>query len=98
VDSYDALPPAARPPFLDAVRQAPADRIRFSALLSEEGGRFYHALNRYQIVEVDDDVAPQHPDYRWLTLWQIDELLQHSHYVNVQARSLVVCLRSTIAG
>jgi oxidase EvaA len=33
------------------------------------------------------------PDYRWLTLHQLAGLLQHSHYVNVQARTLVACLQ-----
>ncbi|MBT2210151.1 MULTISPECIES: NDP-hexose 2,3-dehydratase family protein [Actinomadura] len=93
--NYAWLPEAARPPFLDEVLAAPPERIRFSSVLSEEGGRFYGARNRYLIVEADADHAPDPgPDYRWLTLHQLVGLLRHSHYVNVEARSLVACLHS----
>ncbi|EHR62803.1 NDP-hexose 2,3-dehydratase family protein [Saccharomonospora cyanea] len=91
-ENYDVLPDAARPRFLDEVLRS--ERIRFDTVLSEEGGRFLGAQNRYVIVETDADVAADDPDYRWLTLSQYDELLRHSFYVNIQARSLLLCLRS----
>ncbi len=93
VDNYTDQP--ARPRFLDEVLSAPAERIRFDTVLSEEGGRFHHARTRYLVVETDDEAAPQdHPDHRWMPLHQVVELLRHSHYVNVEARSLVACLHS----
>jgi dTDP-4-dehydro-6-deoxy-alpha-D-glucopyranose 2,3-dehydratase len=92
---YTRLPAAATPPFLKEVMEAPADRIRFDTLLSEEGGRFYHALNHYRIVETDMSVAPPElPDYRWIAVHQLLDLIRHSHYVNVEARSLIACLHS----
>lgn len=84
----------ARPRFLDEVLTS--TRVRFDTVLSEEGGRFLGARNRYLIVESDVEVAADDPDYRWLTLHQLDELLRHSFYVNIQARSLVVCLRGLL--
>lgn len=96
--NYDALPAAARPRFLDDVLAARPQDVRFEAVLSEEGGRFYHARNRYLIIETDADVALDRPDFRWMTLHQLVELLRHSHYVNVQARSLLACLHSLTAG
>ncbi|ASO18740.1 oxidase EvaA [Actinoalloteichus hoggarensis] len=92
--NYEVLPEGARPPFLDAVLEAAPERIRFDTILSEEGGRFFGARNRYLVVETDLDVLPAQGDYRWLTLHQLTELMRHSFYLNVQARSLVVCLRS----
>ncbi|AOS61952.1 NDP-hexose 2,3-dehydratase family protein [Actinoalloteichus hymeniacidonis] len=92
--NYDLLPAEARPPFLDEVLAAEADRIRFDTILSEEGGRFFGARNRYLVVETDLDLAQEHRDHRWLTVCQLAELMRHSFYLNVQARSLVVCLRS----
>ncbi|MCK2241760.1 MULTISPECIES: NDP-hexose 2,3-dehydratase family protein [unclassified Crossiella] len=84
----------AQPPFLDYVLKADPRRVLFDTVLSEEGGRFYHARNRYVIVEVPPDFGGEElPDYRWLTLHQINGLLQHSRYVNVEARSLFACLR-----
>ncbi|TQM79964.1 oxidase EvaA [Saccharothrix saharensis] len=91
-EAHDHLP--VRPRFLDDVLGS--TRIRFDAVLSEEGGRFLGARNRYLVVETDADVAPDDPEYRWLTLHQYEELLKHSFYVNIQARSLLLCLRSLV--
>ncbi|MGW1054728.1 NDP-hexose 2,3-dehydratase family protein [Streptomyces sp. NPDC002521] len=97
-ENYAHLPPAGRPRFLDLVEAARPHRILFDTVLSEEGGRFLHAQNRYLIVEVDDDVPVEVPeDYQWLTLHQLGELLKYSHYLNVQARTLVAALR-TVTG
>ncbi|WP_338597824.1 NDP-hexose 2,3-dehydratase family protein [Saccharopolyspora sp. SCSIO 74807] len=93
-ENYDRLGVDYRPPFLDAVLHRPAERVLFDTELSEEGGRFHQARNRYQIIEVEPGcTADDLPDFRWLTLHQLTELLKHSHYVNVQARSLIACLR-----
>ncbi|WP_226900135.1 NDP-hexose 2,3-dehydratase family protein [Nonomuraea phyllanthi] len=90
--NYDHLPSQARPPLLAEVLDAPPERVRFDTVLSEEGGRFYHARNRYLVVEVDEDPLPGHPAFRWIALHQLDELLRHSYYLNVQARTLNACL------
>ncbi|MFF5963409.1 NDP-hexose 2,3-dehydratase family protein [Streptomyces collinus] len=95
--SLHALPPEARPRYLDAVLEAPPERVRYATALAEEGGRFYHAVNTYMIVEADRDI-PDGGEYRWLTLHQLVGLLRHSHYVNVQARTLVACLHSLSVG
>lgn len=93
-ENFDVLAPEARPPFLDLVLAAPAGSIRFDAVLSEEGGRFFHPRTRYVIIEVDEDAEFDHPDFRWVVPHQLVGLLRHSHYVNVQARTLVACLHS----
>nr|AAB08019.1 orf3 [Streptomyces sp. C5] len=96
--SLHALPAGARPRFLDAVLEAPPEAACATTTdLAEEGGRFHHAVNTYMIVEADDDI-PDGGEFRWLTLHQLVELLRHSHYVNVQARTLVACLHSLSVG
>ncbi|SER42320.1 NDP-hexose 2,3-dehydratase family protein [Actinokineospora terrae] len=95
-DTYAKLPAAARPEFLDEVLAADPSRILFDAVHSEEGGRFMHARTRYVVVESDADVAADHPDYRWLAPHQLATLLRHSHYLNVQARSVLACLHSLV--
>ncbi|MBB5803611.1 oxidase EvaA [Saccharothrix ecbatanensis] len=97
-ENYAELPAEARPRFLDDVLAAPPERIRYDVTLSEEGGRFYHARNRYVIAEVEAGPAHEHPDFRWMTVHQLVELLRHSHYVNVEARSLLACLQSLSGG
>ena len=95
VQNYLQVPPARRPPFFDEVLTADPARIRFDAVHSEEGGRFYHARTRHVVIEVDQEISPrEHPDFRWLALHQLVGLLRHSHYVNVQARSLIACMHS----
>ncbi|MFL1377185.1 NDP-hexose 2,3-dehydratase family protein [Nocardiopsis protaetiae] len=89
-DNYRSLPPARRPLFLDEVLGAPEDRIRFDSVHSEEGGRFYHARNRYLMVEVGDDFGPDVPeDYTWVTLRQLTEFVRYGNHLNVEARSLL---------
>ncbi|MWA07788.1 NDP-hexose 2,3-dehydratase family protein [Streptomyces sp. BA2] len=95
-DECTHLPPEERPPFFDLVQNAPADSIRFDTALSDEGGRFYHTGNRHLVVETER--LPEPPGFRWLTLGQLEELTQHSHYLNMQARSMLACLRSLSSG
>jgi oxidase EvaA len=92
--NYDWLPPAARPRFLDDALGLRAERILFDTVLAEEGGRFYHARNRYLIGEVEMSREYETDHFRWVTLRQLVELLRHSYYLNVQLRSLVACLHS----
>ncbi|MFG3660760.1 NDP-hexose 2,3-dehydratase family protein [Streptomyces sp. NPDC047706] len=95
-DNYRHVAPAERPPFLDLVLDARPDQIRYGAVHSEEGGRFHHAQSRYLIVEADEEQAPAQPPpgYCWVTPWQLNSLVRHSRYVNVQARSLLACLNT----
>lgn len=93
--NYRDVPPEHRPPYLDYVTGVDRARIRYDVLQSEEGGRFYHAQNRYLMVEVEDDFPMEVPDrYRWVTVHQLLGLLRLSNYVNVEARSLVACLQT----
>lgn len=70
-------------------------RMRYDHLLSEEGGRFHHALTRYQIAEVGEDFPLDvPPGFCWMTVRQLTDLLRHGHYLNVEARSLLTCLHS----
>ncbi|MFJ1902138.1 MULTISPECIES: NDP-hexose 2,3-dehydratase family protein [unclassified Streptomyces] len=80
------------PPFLADVLAAPAARIHYDAVQSEEGGRFYHAENRYTILEVPGEFSEDVPrDYAWVTFSQLTELMAHGNYLNVELRTLVVC-------
>ncbi|MFD0683228.1 NDP-hexose 2,3-dehydratase family protein [Actinomadura fibrosa] len=94
--NYVRLPSAHRPPFLDLMLDAPPDRIRYAAVHSEEGGRFLNAESRYLIVETDEAATPAEapPGYHWITPGQLNWLAGHSHYVNVQARTLLAVLNT----
>lgn len=89
---------AVRPSFLDYVLAAPPEQVLLDVVHSEEGGRFYHAENRYLVVEADagfpDDVPA---DFAWMTVAQLAEFVRYGNHVNVSARSLLTCL-SGLAG
>jgi oxidase EvaA len=81
--------------FLRHSLSSPDVRVHYDQVLSEEGGRFYEALTRYQIIEVGEDVpAEPPPNFRWMTVRQLMDLLRHGHYLNIEARSLLACLHS----
>ncbi|MFF9011388.1 NDP-hexose 2,3-dehydratase family protein [Streptomyces sp. NPDC014870] len=84
------------PPYLDAVLGAPRSRILYEGVHSEEGGRFLNAESRYLVVLAENDESPSDPPagYRWVTPDQLSALVGHGHYLNVQARTLLVCLRA----
>jgi oxidase EvaA len=87
--------PEDRPRFLDYVLGLPTARLRFDTVLSEEGGRLYHAESRYMIVEAGDDLPADVPDdYVWATIGQLTELARHGNYLNVQLRTLLACSRT----
>ncbi|MER5950779.1 NDP-hexose 2,3-dehydratase family protein [Streptomyces sp. NPDC001904] len=89
-------PGSARPRFLDALLGAPAGRVRYASVHSEEGGRFLNAESRYLIVETDEASTPAKapPGYHWVTPGQLNWLAGHSRYVNVQARTLLAVLNT----
>ncbi|SBU94063.1 oxidase EvaA [Streptomyces sp. Ncost-T6T-1] len=88
-----ALPESAAPPLLAELLEAAPEQVVFDTLLSEEGGRFYHAVNRYLIVMADPaGPASQSPLHRWVPVQQLIALMRHSGYVNVEARTLVAAL------
>jgi oxidase EvaA len=93
-ENHAHLPGPLYQQLVDFGRRRQQGRVLFDAEMSEEGGRFYHSRSRYTVVEVGDDYPDEEPPgSRWITLPQITWLLQHRHYLNVQARSLIACLR-----
>lgn len=59
----------------------------------EDGGRFYHKINRSVLVEVDEsEEVPITEDYIWLTFPQIKKLLRVDCVVNSLARNVCALL------
>jgi oxidase EvaA len=80
------------PPYLDLFDDPPHDWIRYSAIQSEEGGRFFQYQNRYTILELPEGMPVEDsPAHRWMTLGQIQDLLRHG-YFNIEGRNLLACL------
>lgn len=76
--------------YINEVLAAPAERILFSSMQSEEGGRFFNEQNRNMIVEVGEDFPLEvSANYCWMTLNQILRLIEFNNYLNIAARSLI---------
>lgn len=90
-DNHEKNPP----PFMEYMLspETHGGKIVYSALQSEEGGRFFREENRNLLVLVDENFKVEVPPrYIWLTLWQLKYLLQHNNEINVEARSLIASL------
>src|SRR5262249_6306151 len=71
-------------PFLHEILNAPPHRIWYSAMQSEEGGRFFEEQNRNMIVEVDDELpAEAPPNYCWMTLHQLHTFMMFNNFLNI---------------
>lgn len=76
-------------PFLDYFVNAAPHQIRYDTVQSEEGGRFYHFLNRNMVIELEEaDIIDVPTNYIWMTLGQVMEFLKHG-YMNIDARTLL---------
>ncbi len=76
--------------FINDVLQARPESIWYSAMQSEEGGRFFKEQNRNMIIEVGSDFPIDVPEkYCWMTLNQLSTFIVFNNYLNIAARSLV---------
>jgi oxidase EvaA len=92
--NYTQVHGGLRPLYLDYF----LDRNRAQALVdqiqSEQGARFWRKRNRNMIVEVRaDEPVEVHPDFCWLTLGQIIDLLALDNIVNMDSRTVLSCIR-----
>lgn len=80
------------PPFAHLLMEPPAGSLRYSALQSEEGGRFYHVQNRNTIIELAHHVQLEPPaGFLWATPEQLRRLMP-TGAVGIDARTLLSCL------
>lgn len=59
-------------------------------LQSEQGARFLRKRNRNIIVELaEDEAIPPHPDFVWLTIGQLKQLMRRDNVVNMDTRTVL---------
>ncbi|MFB6436996.1 NDP-hexose 2,3-dehydratase family protein [Streptomyces sp. NPDC056411] len=78
-------------PYLEYFTDGSRSRTIVDVPQSEQGSWFLRKRNRNMLVEVVEDV-PDHPDFRWLTLGQVNRLLRRDNVVNMDARSVLSCI------
>ena len=77
-----------KPAYLDYFLNAKPNQILLDQLQSEQGARFLRKRNRNIIIKVNDDVELL-PDFRWMTLGQIKELMYEDNMVNMDTRTVI---------
>jgi len=88
--NYTKVHRGAAVKYIDYFTQADQGRILADVLQSEHGSWFFHKSNRNMLVETDEEV-PAEPDFIWLTLGQLGELLRVDNLVNMDARTVLAC-------
>lgn len=81
-------------PYLEYFARSPQATVLVDALQSEQGAWFLAKRNRNMVVEVSGEL-PESADHRWLTLGQINSLLLIDNCVNMDARTVLSCLRAS---
>lgn len=86
--NYTRVHHGKSPKYLDWFLDRSRSRVLLDQLQSEQGARFLHKRNRNVVVEIDADLPPD-PDFVWLTLGQIKQLMAHDNLVNMDLRTVV---------
>jgi len=82
------------PPFTQFFTNPTQGTVRFDSVLSDEGGRFYHSMQRHMVVEIDENTQIMAPNnYLWMTLREIQAFARFSNQVNIELRSMLSCIQ-----
>ena len=90
--NYTKVHKGKEPAYLDFFVNVKPDHVLLDQLQSEQGARFLRKRNRNIIIKVDEDV-PVYPDFRWMTLGQIKELMREDNMVNMDTRTVLSGLK-----
>lgn len=83
-----------RPNYLEYFNGERKVNILIDQLQSEQGARFLHKRNRNIIVEIpEDEEFEVKEQFVWLTLGQLKELMRHPNVMNMDARTVISCIR-----
>ena len=65
-------------------------KILFSNYQSDEGGRFYHVINKYSLILADKSFNENLPEgFIWVTLNQLYELNRVKGAINIYLRTFL---------
>lgn len=90
--NYTRIHSGKAPSYLDYFVKAKPENIILDQLQSEQGARFLRKRNRNIIIKVDEDIEVL-PDFRWMTLGQIKELMSYDNLVNMDTRTVLSGLK-----
>lgn len=80
-----------RPPYLEYFLNASKYEILVDQIQSEQSSRFYKKRNRNIVIRVEEEIEVL-PSHRWMTLYQIKQLMREENLVNMDTRTVLSCL------
>ncbi len=90
--NYSRVHDGKAPNYLEYFINAKPEDIILDQLQSEQGARFLRKRNRNIIIKVNENIEVL-PDFRWMTLGQIKELMQYDNLVNMDTRTVLSGLK-----
>lgn len=86
--NYQKVHEGKTPAYLDYFKNVQKEDILLDQLQSEQGGRFLKKRNRNIIIRVSHEVELL-DNFKWLTLYQIKQLMQIDNLVNMDTRTVL---------
>lgn len=90
--NYSRVHDGKAPNYLEYFVNAKPEDIILDQLQSEQGARFLRKRNRNIIIKVNENIDVL-PDFRWMTLGQIKELMKYDNLVNMDTRTVLSGLK-----
>lgn len=82
-----------KPNYLEYFTDANVNDIIVDQIQSEQSSRFYKKRNRNIIIKINNEVEVL-PNFKWMTLRQIKELMKYPNLVNMDTRTVLSALPS----
>ena len=86
--NYSKVHKGDSPHYLEYFNGEKEVEVLVDQLQSEQGARFYKKRNRNIIILVEEDIEVK-PDFCWLTLGQIKELMRFDNLINMDTRTVI---------
>lgn len=80
-----------KPHYLSYFENSGDYTVIFDQIQSEQGTRFYKKRNRNIIIRVDEEIDIL-PEFKWMTLGQIKDLMKIDNLVNMDTRTVLSCI------
>lgn len=90
--NYNKVHEGRSPYYLNYFQNVKRENIIVDQLHSEQGSRFLKKRNRNTIIYVDDEIK-LNDNFLWLTLGQLNKLIQLNNVVNMDSRTVLSCIQ-----
>jgi len=90
--NYNKVHEGRSPYYLNYFQNVKRENIIVDQLHSEQGSRFLKKRNRNTIIYVEDEIK-LNDNFLWLTLGQLNKLIQLNNVVNMDSRTVLSCIQ-----